>query len=238
MSVEQGWGLDWVWRKTGKGPRPQVAEVPGGGPMAVEGVPTPVGTPRLRPDKEVHWLWEEVEGLREDVQVARQERDKAAQARNMSLKLWEVQVEEVEQLWARLMWEAAGSSTGAPGFMEPSAQEVEELAQGLRQANESESRQRDWLLREVVTARLGLGAPAAPGWSVLGHVVRGGGAGGAGNGHKGGAGSGALVKAFMDGLWTPPSLEIVQAAWESLEAEFGPGGGQGETQEGGSGGGA
>ncbi|KAG6885501.1 hypothetical protein C0992_005112 [Termitomyces sp. T32_za158] len=49
--AKQGWGLDWVWRKTGKGPRPQVVEVPEGGPMAVEGVPTPVGTPRLRPDK-------------------------------------------------------------------------------------------------------------------------------------------------------------------------------------------
>ncbi|KAG6893589.1 hypothetical protein C0992_009422 [Termitomyces sp. T32_za158] len=51
LPSEQGWGLDWVWRKTGKGPRPQVVEVPRGGPMAVEGVPTPVGTPHLRPDK-------------------------------------------------------------------------------------------------------------------------------------------------------------------------------------------
>ncbi|KAG6874248.1 hypothetical protein C0992_007993 [Termitomyces sp. T32_za158] len=51
MLAEQGWGLDWVWRKTGKGPRPQVVEVLGGGPTAVEGVPTPVGTPRLWPDK-------------------------------------------------------------------------------------------------------------------------------------------------------------------------------------------
>ncbi|KAG6874714.1 hypothetical protein C0992_006904, partial [Termitomyces sp. T32_za158] len=51
VSAEQGWGLDWMWRKMGKGPRPQVVEVPGGGPTAVEGMPTPVGTPCLRPDK-------------------------------------------------------------------------------------------------------------------------------------------------------------------------------------------
>ncbi|KAG6873871.1 hypothetical protein C0992_008336 [Termitomyces sp. T32_za158] len=51
VSVEQGWGLDWVWRKTGKGPWPQVVEVLGGGPTAVESVPMPVGTPHLWPDK-------------------------------------------------------------------------------------------------------------------------------------------------------------------------------------------
>ncbi|KAG6882442.1 hypothetical protein C0992_011652, partial [Termitomyces sp. T32_za158] len=220
VSAEQGWGLDWVWRKTGKGPRPQVVEVPEGGLTAVEGVPTPVGTPRLRPDKgkrkavseseaprrvrrrlspappvfeggpsgsnvfllgsghllpsiticqgppeilraEVRRLWEEVEGLREEVRVARQERNKAAQARDVllrdrdaSLKLLEAQAEEVEQLQARLTREAAGSSTGTPEFVAPSAQEVEAMAWGLRQADESESRRHDWLLRKVAAARL------------------------------------------------------------------------------------
>ncbi|KAG6882284.1 hypothetical protein C0992_012229, partial [Termitomyces sp. T32_za158] len=220
VAAEQGWDLDWVWRRTGKGVRPQVVEVPGGGPTAVEGTPTPVGTPRLRPDKgkrkavseseaprrvrrrlspapsvfeggpsgshvfspgsghplpsiticqgppeilraEVRRLREEVEGLREEARVARRERDEAAQARdtllrdrNASLELLEAQAEEVEQLRARLTREAAGSLTGAPGFVAPSAQEVEAMARGLRQANESESRRRNWLLREVAAARL------------------------------------------------------------------------------------
>ncbi|KAG6884228.1 hypothetical protein C0992_006722, partial [Termitomyces sp. T32_za158] len=44
---------------------------------------------------------------------------------------------------------------------------------------------------------------------------------------------GAWLEAFVDGLQTPPSLEeIVEATRESLEAEFGPGGGQGESEEG------
>ncbi|KAG6892100.1 hypothetical protein C0992_001882, partial [Termitomyces sp. T32_za158] len=43
---------------------------------------------------------------------------------------------------------------------------------------------------------------------------------------------GAWLEAFVDGLRTLPSLEeIVEATRESLEAEFGPGGGQGELQE-------
>ncbi|KAG6881787.1 hypothetical protein C0992_000205, partial [Termitomyces sp. T32_za158] len=110
---------------------------------------------------EVRRLQEEVEGLREEARVARRERDEAAQVRdtllrdrNASLELLEAQAEEVEQLRARLTREAAGSSTGAPGFVAPSAQEVEAMARGLRQANESESHQRDWLLREVAAARL------------------------------------------------------------------------------------
>ncbi|KAG6883313.1 hypothetical protein C0992_009099 [Termitomyces sp. T32_za158] len=173
--------------------------------------------------------------------VARREHDEAAQARDTllrdrdaSLELLEAQAEEVEQLQARLTREAAGSSTGAPGFVAPSAQEVEAMARGLHQANESESRRR-WLLREVAAARLGLGAPAAPGWSVLGRVIHGGGAGGAGDGSEGGTGGGTPVEleAFVDGLQTPPLLEeIVQATRESLKAEFGPGGGQGESEEG------
>ncbi|KAG6885167.1 hypothetical protein C0992_005384 [Termitomyces sp. T32_za158] len=324
--AEQGWGLDWVWRKMGKRSWLQVVEVPGGGPTAVEGMPTPVDTPRLWPDKgkrkavlesevpkrvrrclslappifeggplgsnvflpgsgcllpsiticqgpleisraEVHQLQEEVEGLREDVRVAQQERNEMTWAcntllhdRDASLKLWEMQAEEIEQLRARLTQEAVGSLTGVPGFVAPSAQEVEELPQGLHQANESESRQHEWLLHEVAAARLetlgalGLGAPDAPGWSVLRRVVRGGGAGRAGDDPKGGAGSGAFVE--VDGgslslflrqdrclaggicgrVAAPPLLEeIVQAAWELLEVEFGSGEGQGESQEGGDG---
>ncbi|KAG6874811.1 hypothetical protein C0992_006447, partial [Termitomyces sp. T32_za158] len=312
-----GWGLDWVWRKTGKGPWPQVVEVPGGGPTAVEGVPTPVGTPRLRPDKgkrkavlesetpkRVRWclspappifeggplgsnvfspgsgrllplitihqgppeisraevprLQEEVEGLREEARVARQERDKAAQARdillrdrNASLELLEAQAEEVEQLRAQLTWEAVGSSTGAPGFMAPSAQEVKAMARGLRQANESESHRRDWLLREVAAAswawehlllldglssgvsymveELAEQATAPRMAQGAGHLSRLMEA----HCHRSFVETGAWLEAFVDGLQTPPSLEeIVQAAWESLEAEFGPGGGQGELEEG------
>ncbi|KAG6871345.1 hypothetical protein C0992_011184, partial [Termitomyces sp. T32_za158] len=45
--------------------------------------------------------------------------------------------------------------------------------------------------------------------------------------------TGVWLEEFVDGLRTPPSLEeIVRAAWESMEVEFGPGGGQGELQEG------
>ncbi|KAG6894171.1 hypothetical protein C0992_007243 [Termitomyces sp. T32_za158] len=204
----------------GKEPRPQVVEVPGGGPTAVEGTPTPVGTPRLRPDKgkrkavseseaprrvrqrlspappvfeggpsesnifspgsgrllpsiticqdppeilqvEVRRLREEVEGLQEEVQVARQERNEVARARdtlvhdcNASFERWEAQDREIDQLWARLVQGQASSSTGAPGFVAPSAQEVEVMARGLHQVNKSESRRRDWLLREVAAARL------------------------------------------------------------------------------------
>ncbi|KAG6877794.1 hypothetical protein C0992_009265 [Termitomyces sp. T32_za158] len=98
-----------------------------------------------------------------------QARDTLLHDCNVSLELWEVQAEEIKQLQARLTQEAVESSTEIPGFVAPSAQEVEELAWGLRQVDESESR---WL---------GPGAPAAPGWSVLGHVVCGEGVGRAGN---------------------------------------------------------
>ncbi|KAG6893961.1 hypothetical protein C0992_008019 [Termitomyces sp. T32_za158] len=164
---------------------------------------------------EVRRLWEEVEGLREEAReearVARQERDEAAQARdtllrdcNASLELLEAQAEEVEQLRAQLTREAAGSLTRAPGFVAPSAQEVGAMAWGLRQANKSESHWHDWLLREVAVARLGPGAPVAPGWSVLRRILHGGGAGGAGNGSEGGAGGGTPVE--VDGGAPPPFL--------------------------------
>ncbi|KAG6879973.1 hypothetical protein C0992_008907 [Termitomyces sp. T32_za158] len=152
----------------GKGPWPQVVEVPGGGPMAVEEMPAPVSTPRSRPDKgkrkailesealkrvhrwlspappafkggplgsnvfssgsgrllpsitvcqglpeilqaEVRWLREKVEGLQEEVRMARQERDKVAWAQDTLVcdcdalfKRWEAQDQEIEQLWACL----------------------------------------------------------------------------------------------------------------------------------------
>ncbi|KAG6882432.1 hypothetical protein C0992_011691, partial [Termitomyces sp. T32_za158] len=110
---------------------------------------------------EVCRLQEEVEGLQEDAWVARQEHDEAAQAQDtlvrdhdVSLELLEAQAEEVKQLRAQLTWEVAGGLTGAPGFVAPSAQEVKAMAWGLHQANESESRRCNWLLREVAAARL------------------------------------------------------------------------------------
>ncbi|KAG6886663.1 hypothetical protein C0992_002903 [Termitomyces sp. T32_za158] len=323
MSAEQGWGLDWVWRKTGKGPCPQVVEVLGGGPTAVEGVPTPVGTPCLRPDMgkrkavseseapkrvrrrlslvpptfeggplglnifspglgrllpsiticqgpleisqaEVCWLREEVEGLREEVRVARQERDEVAWAwdtlvrdRDASFERWEAQDQEINQLQARLAQGQVSSSTGALGFTVLSAREVEELARSL-QATEAESHQQEWLLREVAGTRL-----EVLGWArehrllldglsssvsfvaeeLAGHAVTPGVAQGVGrlsrlmeaHRHRTSIEPGSWLKAFVDGLRTPPTLEeTVEVAWELLESEFGPGGGQGEPQEGGS----
>ncbi|KAG6875261.1 hypothetical protein C0992_004532 [Termitomyces sp. T32_za158] len=145
--------------------------------------------------------------------------------------------------------EAAGSSTGAPGFVAPSAQEVEELAWGLRQATESESCWREWLLRDVAGARLetlgwarehrllldGLSLGVSyvveelAGQATAPRVVQ-----GAGrlsrlmeaHRHRSFIETGTWLEAFVDGLRTPPLLEeIVQAAWELLEVEFGPGGG-------------
>ncbi|KAG6877645.1 hypothetical protein C0992_009589 [Termitomyces sp. T32_za158] len=55
VAAEQGWELDWVWDRVGKGGvRPPVVEVPGGGPTAVGAMVTPVSTPRSRPDKGKH----------------------------------------------------------------------------------------------------------------------------------------------------------------------------------------
>ncbi|KAG6884286.1 hypothetical protein C0992_006583 [Termitomyces sp. T32_za158] len=302
VSAEQGWDLDWVWRKTGKEPRPRVVEVPGGGPTAVEGVPTPVGTPCLRPDKGKRKAVSKSEAPKRvrrrlspappvfeggpsgsnvfspgsgrllpsitirqgPLEISQaEERDEAAQARDMllrdhdaSLELLEAQAEEVEQLRAQLMREAAGSSTGALGFVALSAQEVEAMARGLRWADESESRRRDWLLREVAAARLetlgwawehrllldGLSSGVsymveelaeqattprvAQGAGHLSRLME-------AHRHRSFVETAVWLEAFVDGLQTPPSLEeIVRATRESMEAEFGPGGGQGELQEG------
>ncbi|KAG6875541.1 hypothetical protein C0992_003404 [Termitomyces sp. T32_za158] len=212
---------------------------------------------------EVRRLQKEVKGLQEDVQVARQECDEATQVRdtllrdcNGSFELRKVQVEEIEQLWARLMREAAGSLTGIPGFMASSAQEVEELAQGLRQANKSKSHWHEWLLCKVTGARLEtlgwaqehrlllyslslgvsyvveeLGGQAmtlrvAQGAGCLSRLME-------AHRHRSFVEMGAWLEAFVDGFRTLLLLEeIVQVARELLEAEFGPGGDQEESQEG------
>ncbi|KAG6882116.1 hypothetical protein C0992_012677 [Termitomyces sp. T32_za158] len=122
------------------------------------------------------------------------------------------------------------------------------MARGLRQASESESRWRDWLLREVAAARLetlgwarehrllldGLSSGVSymveelAGQAMTLRVAQ-----GAGrlsrlmeaHRHRSFVETGAWLEAFVDGLRTPPSLEeIVQATQESLEAEFSPGG--------------
>ncbi|KAG6894742.1 hypothetical protein C0992_004898 [Termitomyces sp. T32_za158] len=255
VSAEQGWGLDWVWRKTGKGPQPQVVEVPGGGPTAVEGMPTPVGTPRLRPNKGKRKAVSESEAPKR-VRWRLSPAPPVFEGGPSGSNLLEAQAEEVEQLRARLTREAAGSLTGAPGFVAPLVQEVEAMAWGLRQANESESHRRDWLLRKVAAARLetlgwarehrllldGLSSGVSymveelAGQATALRVAQ-----GAGrlsrlmeaHCHRSFVETGAWLEAFVDGLRTPPSLEeIVQAARELLEAEFGPRGGQGESEEG------
>ncbi|KAG6874880.1 hypothetical protein C0992_006101, partial [Termitomyces sp. T32_za158] len=110
---------------------------------------------------EVSRLRAEVEALHKEAWVVRQKQDKVVQAHdtllwdcNASLDLWDAQVEEIKQLWAQLTQEAAGSLTGVLGFTAPSAQEVEELAWGLHQADKSEFRRREWLLCEVARAQL------------------------------------------------------------------------------------
>ncbi|KAG6895310.1 hypothetical protein C0992_001990, partial [Termitomyces sp. T32_za158] len=110
---------------------------------------------------EVHQLREEVEGLQEEVQVARQEHNKVARAQDTLVcnhdalfEQWEVQDRELEQLWALLAQEQVVRPTGISVFTAPSEQEVEELAWGLRQLDESEVRRHEWLLRKVAVVRL------------------------------------------------------------------------------------
>ncbi|KAG6869691.1 hypothetical protein C0992_002335, partial [Termitomyces sp. T32_za158] len=107
---------------------------------------------------EVRRLRQEVEGLREEVRAVRQERDEVVRARDAlvrdrdaSFKRWEAQDRELGQLRARVAQEQA---TGPAVFSAPSEQDVEELAWGLRQSDESEVRRCEWLLREVAAARL------------------------------------------------------------------------------------
>ncbi|KAG6890752.1 hypothetical protein C0992_012925 [Termitomyces sp. T32_za158] len=324
VAAEQGWGLDWVWDRAGKGGvRPPVVEVPGGGPTVVGTLVTPVSTPcsrrldkgkrkavsesevprrvrcrlalpppafkggpsgsnvfslgsgRLLPSitvcqgppeisqAEVRRLREEVEGLQEEVRVARQERDEVAQARDTLVhdrdalfERWEAQDRELGRLWALLVQEQAARLAGIPVFTAPLKQEVEELAQGLCQLDDSEVRRHKWLLREVVAAHLEvlcwarehcllvdgmssgvsyveeelLRQEVTPGLTRgMGHLSRLMGA----HRHRTFVEAGSWMEAFVDRLQTPPSAEeMIQAARNSLESEFGPGGGQGELQEG------
>ncbi|KAG6892065.1 hypothetical protein C0992_002037 [Termitomyces sp. T32_za158] len=110
---------------------------------------------------EVRRLREEVEGLQEEVRVARQERDEVAWARDAlvrnrdaSPERKEVQDQELGRLRALLAQEQVVRPAGIPVFTAPSEQEVEELARGLRQSDESEVRRHEWLLRKVAAAHL------------------------------------------------------------------------------------
>ncbi|KAG6893220.1 hypothetical protein C0992_010842 [Termitomyces sp. T32_za158] len=212
---------------------------------------------------EVRRLRQEVEDLREEVQAVRQERDKVVWARDAlvrdrdaSFGRGEAQDRELGRLRALLAQEQAVRLAGVPGFAAPSEQEVEELARGLRQSDESEVRRREWLLHEVAAARLevlgwarehrllvdGLssgvsyveeelaGREVTPGLTRgVGRLSRLMGA----HRHRAFVEAGSWMEAFVDGLQTPPSVEeMIQAARDSLDSEFGPGGGQGELQEG------
>ncbi|KAG6883864.1 hypothetical protein C0992_007587 [Termitomyces sp. T32_za158] len=200
---------------------------------------------------EVRRLWEEVEGLQEEVQVARQERDKVARARDTlvhdcdtSFKWWEAQDREIKQLWARIAQEQAVGPVGTPAFTAPSERDIKELAQGLRQLSESEVCRR-WACKHCLLIdgmSLGVlyveeelsGQEVTPGltWGV-GRLSRLMGA----HWHRTFVEAGLWMEAFVDGLQTPPLVEeMMQAAQDLLESEFGPGGGQGELQEGRSGG--
>ncbi|KAG6893992.1 hypothetical protein C0992_007914 [Termitomyces sp. T32_za158] len=211
---------------------------------------------------EVRRLREEVEGLQEEVRVARQERDEVARARDalvcdcdVSFEWGEAQDRELGRLWALLAQEQAARPAGVPGFAAPSEQEVKELAWGLRQSGKSEVRRREWLLHEVVAARLevlgwarkhrllvdglSLGVlyvEELAGWAVTLGLMRGVGRLSRLMGahrHRAFVEAGSWMEAFVDRLQTPPlAEEMVRVARESLEAEFGPGEGQGELQEG------
>ncbi|KAG6884708.1 hypothetical protein C0992_005890, partial [Termitomyces sp. T32_za158] len=211
----------------------------------------------------VRWLREEVEGLQEEVRVARQERNKVTQARDTlvrnhdaSFERWEAQDQELGRLWAHLAQEQAVRPAGIPVFTAPSEQEVKELAQGLRQLDELEVCWHEWLLREVAAAGLEvlswarkhcllvdgmslgvlymeeelLGQEVTLGLTQgVGHLSRLMGA----HWHRTFVEAGSWMEAFVDGLQTPPSAEeMIQAARDLLESEFGPGGSQGELQEG------
>ncbi|KAG6888336.1 hypothetical protein C0992_008748 [Termitomyces sp. T32_za158] len=197
------------------------------------------------------------------VSRARQERDKVAWAwdtlvRNCdaSFERWEEQDWELGRLRALLAQEQVVRPAGIPVFTTPSEQEVKELARGLRQSDELEVHQREWLLRKVTAVCLevlgwarehrllvnsmSLGVSdveeelseqeVTPGLTRgVGRLSRLMGA----HWHRTFIEAGSWMEAFVDRLQTPPSAEeMIQAAQDSLEAEFGPRGGQGEWQEG------
>ncbi|KAG6887340.1 hypothetical protein C0992_012805 [Termitomyces sp. T32_za158] len=169
---------------------------------------------------------------------------------------WEAQDQELRRLRARLVQEQEARLVGIPVFTAPSEQEVEELARGLHQSDESEVRWHEWLLREVAAARLEVlgwahehcllvdgmfsgvsymeeeltGQEVTPGLTRgVGHLSRLMGA----HWHRTFVEAGSWMEAFVDGLQMPPlAEEMMQAARDSLESEFGPEGGQRELQEG------
>ncbi|KAG6875194.1 hypothetical protein C0992_004827 [Termitomyces sp. T32_za158] len=200
---------------------------------------------------------------RAEVRVARQERDEVARAWDTLVrdcdalfKWWEVQDRELGRLRAHLAQEQAVRPAGIPVCTAPLERDVEELAQGLHQLDESEVRRHEWLLCEVAAARLEVlgwackhrllvdgmssgvsyveeelsGQEATPGLTQgVGRLSRLMGA----HQHRTFVEAGSWMEAFVDGLQTPPlAEEMMQAARDSLESEFGPGGGQGELQEG------
>ncbi|KAG6894061.1 hypothetical protein C0992_007607 [Termitomyces sp. T32_za158] len=209
---------------------------------------------RLR--EEVEGLREEVQVARQERDEVARARDALVRDRDALFERGEVQDRELGRLRALLAQEQAVRPAGIPGFAAPSEQEVEELARGLRQSGELEVRRREWLLHEVAAARLevlgwarehrllvdGLssgvlyveeelaGREVTPGLTQgVGRLSRLMGA----HWHWAFVEAGSWMEAFVDGLQTPPSVEeMIQAARESLDSEFGPGGGQGELQEG------
>ncbi|KAG6876212.1 hypothetical protein C0992_000468 [Termitomyces sp. T32_za158] len=262
-----------------------MVEVPRGGPTVVGAMVTPVSTPCSRPDKRKCKAVLESEvprRVRRRLSPLPPTFEGGPSGSNvfspgsgrllpsitvhqgpseiLRAEQWEAQDQEIEQLWARIAQEQVVGLAGIPAFTAPSEQDVEELAQGLRQLDELEVRWHEWLLREVTAARLEVlswacehrllvdgmssgilyveeelsGQEVTPGLTRgVGRLSRLMGA----HRHRTFVEAGSWMEAFVDGLQMPPSAEeMMQAAWDLLESEFGPGGGQRELQEGGSGG--
>ncbi|KAG6884188.1 hypothetical protein C0992_006791 [Termitomyces sp. T32_za158] len=206
--------------------------------------------------EEVEGLREEVQVARQERNKVARARDTLVHDRDASFERWEAQDWELGQLWALLAQEQAVRPAGIPVFTAPSEQEVKELAWGLHQSDDSEVHRHKWLLHEVAAARL-----EVLGWArkhcllvdgmssgvlyveeeLSGQEVTLGLTRGMGrlsrlmgaHRHQTFIEAGSWMEAFVDGLQTPPSAEeMIQVARDLLESEFGPGGGQGELQEG------
>ncbi|KAG6895850.1 hypothetical protein C0992_012098 [Termitomyces sp. T32_za158] len=206
--------------------------------------------------EEVEGLREEVRVARQERNKVARAWDTFVRDCNTLFEQWKAQDWEIKQLWARLVQEAVVRPAGTLAFTAPLVQDVKELARGLHQSDESEVRRREWLLRKVVEARM-----EVLGWAckhcllidgmslgvsyveeeLLGHEVTPGVTRGVGHlsrlmeahWHRIFVKVGSWLEAFMDGLRMPPTVkEMMQAAQDLLEAEFGPRGGQGESQEG------
>ncbi|KAG6893748.1 hypothetical protein C0992_008764 [Termitomyces sp. T32_za158] len=191
---------------------------------------------------------------RDEVTRARA-RDTLVHDRDALFEWWEAQDWEIGQLQAHVAQEQAVGPAGTPAFTAPSEQDVEELAWGLRQSDKLEVRRREWLLHKVAAARLevlswacehrllvdGISSGVSyveeelSGQEVTLGLMRGAGRLSRLMGahrHRTFVEARSWMEACMDGLQTPPSAEeMMQAAWDSLESEFGTGGSQGELQE-------